>query len=136
MHGSQPLSSQQNSYPIHNFDSAPPEFMKPGMRLTELKAVEELSMNIAKKTSGFTVEQLEQVNATLMGIIWTYRNQWNRDLVIKAVLKALEEVLEDILAMQRTMRGSASLGGSMSESGSGSVASQRSMSAADDLYYH
>lgn len=69
-------------------------------------AVAELPERIAEKTSGFTVEQLEQLNAALMESIWAGRNEWNRSKVLDRVLDILGEVLDDITGMQETLPGS------------------------------
>jgi len=124
MHGSQPLPSQMDSYPPHLFGSVPPnlkmaEFKTPDAKeiIIDLFAVDQLPDEIAGKTNGFSVEQLEQVNAALMEAIWAGRNEWNRNKVLERVKVTLSEVLKDIKSMQAILPGSFTL----SESDSFSV---------------
>ncbi|KAK5135078.1 hypothetical protein LTR08_005603 [Meristemomyces frigidus] len=51
-------------------------------------------------SSGCSLEQLEQINASLMDVIWRLRGDWNRNHVIKAVEDAFNEAVEDIEACQ------------------------------------
>lgn len=55
---------------------------------------------LVKRTSGLSVEQLEQVNATLMDAVWRHRMKWNRNLVISAVQESFNEVIKDIEEIQ------------------------------------
>lgn len=113
MHGSQPLPSQMDSYSPHLFGSVPPnlkmgEFKTPDAKeiIIDLFAVDQLPSEIAGKTDGFSVEQLEQANTALMEAIWAGRNEWNRNKVLGKVKHTLSEVLKDIRAMQAILPGS------------------------------
>lgn len=55
---------------------------------------------LAEQTSGYSVEQLEQVYSALMDQIWKTRGEWNRTKVIRDVRAVFEEVTEDIKACQ------------------------------------
>lgn len=55
---------------------------------------------LTEQTSGYSVEQLEQVYSALMDQIWKTRGEWNRVKVIGEVRAAFEEVTEDIKACQ------------------------------------
>lgn len=102
MHGSQPLQSQLDPFPQLG------EFKTPDAKqiIIDHDAVDELPDDITRKTSGFTVEQLEQVNAALMETIWAGRNEWNRNKVLEKVKDSLREALDDIGAMQQILPGS------------------------------
>ena len=102
MHGSQPLQSQLDPFPQLG------EFKTPDAKqiIIDHDAVDELPDDITRKTSGFTVEQLEQVNAAIMETIWAGRNEWNRNKVLERVKDSLREVLDDIGAMQQILPGS------------------------------
>ena len=43
-----------------------------------------------------TVEQLEQVNSSLMEVIWQTRDEWNREKVLEEVEAAASEVRNDM----------------------------------------
>ncbi|KAJ5936398.1 Tat-binding [Penicillium verhagenii] len=66
----------------------------------DLPYVEHLHSQLAQRTSGCSVEQLEQINTYLMDFVWHMRGQWNRTTVSKGIMDTFEEVLEDMLAMQ------------------------------------
>jgi ATPase family AAA domain-containing protein 2 len=59
---------------------------------------------LTKKTSGMSVEQLEQINASLMAVIWDKRGEWNRNHVVKAVEDAFNETVRDIELCQTIMK--------------------------------
>lgn len=52
------------------------------------------------RTSGWTVEQLEQVNTALMDTVWKLRGEWNRGKVIEECQTVFEEVHEDVKQIQ------------------------------------
>jgi hypothetical protein len=111
-----PKSQQQNSMPA----PAPPrhptadiasllnrEDDNPTVILDEGQ-LQMLHDNLVKKTSGCSVEQLEQVNAALMEAIWAHRGEFNRNVVIHRVTDAFNEIIEDIQSMQKIMKASQS----------------------------
>ena len=55
---------------------------------------------LTEQTSGYSVEQLEQVYSALMDQIWKTRGEWNRTRVIGEVKAVFVEVTEDIKACQ------------------------------------
>ncbi|CAI6336073.1 unnamed protein product [Periconia digitata] len=55
---------------------------------------------IVRKSSGCSVEQLEQVNATLMDAIWKHRAEWNRNVVLHNATAAFNDIILDIDEMQ------------------------------------
>lgn len=66
--------------------------------------------NLTIETSGFTVEQLEQVMATIMSTVWRHRNEWDRTVVAHQVEEAAREVTDDIQKMQEVMEASMNAG--------------------------
>ncbi|KAJ5658117.1 uncharacterized protein N7484_001766 [Penicillium longicatenatum] len=62
--------------------------------------VSRLHAQLAKRTSGLSVEQLEQINTFLMDFVWHMRGEWDRNKVSQGIQETFEEVLEDLLAMQ------------------------------------
>jgi ATPase family AAA domain-containing protein 2 len=52
--------------------------------------------DVSSRTTGCSVEQLEQVNSVLMDTIWRTRHEWNRSRVAVAVGEAFNRVLEDM----------------------------------------
>jgi hypothetical protein len=55
---------------------------------------------IADKTSGCTIEQLEQINCELMDEIWKTRHEWNRTKVLTGLRAVFNETIADIEALQ------------------------------------
>lgn len=56
------------------------------------------------RSSGMSVEQLEQVYAALMNVIWASRGDWNRNHVVKEVQDAFNETVRDVEVMQEILR--------------------------------
>ncbi|KAM3509658.1 hypothetical protein MY10362_000452 [Beauveria mimosiformis] len=69
-------------------------------------AVLQLQDEIADQTTGFSVEQLEQMNREMMDKIWQTRDEWNRLNVFYSVKGVFETVLADMEAMQQAPFGS------------------------------
>jgi hypothetical protein len=92
---------------IHNLlnDTDPPEEPTPTLVIEE-KFVARLHDELIKRSSGLSVEQLEQVNASIMEAIYVTREMWNRNVVIKAVSDAFNECVGDIEACQRVLKAS------------------------------
>ena len=61
---------------------------------------------LVSRSSGLSVEQLEQVYAALVGVIWATRGHWNRDSVIRACTERFNEVVRDIEGMQAVLQSS------------------------------
>lgn len=62
--------------------------------------VSNLHEQLTQRTSGCSVEQLEQINTSLMDYVWRMRAQWNRTQVATGITETFNTVLEDIQAMQ------------------------------------
>lgn len=61
---------------------------------------------LTKRTSGCTVEQLEQVTRELMAEIWRTRGEHNRMKVLQSVMQVFNEVIEDIEQTQKVQQSS------------------------------
>ncbi|KAJ6184993.1 hypothetical protein N7519_006294 [Penicillium mononematosum] len=66
----------------------------------DLEVVERLHTQLTLSTSGFSVEQLEQINTNLMDYVWHMRGEWNRTRVADGLGKTYNAVLEDMQEMQ------------------------------------
>ena len=55
---------------------------------------------MAKQTSGFSLEQLEQVYSAVMRELWRTRGEWDRTLVLDYVSRVFSDVCTDINSMQ------------------------------------
>jgi SpoVK/Ycf46/Vps4 family AAA+-type ATPase len=65
-----------------------------------------LHLNLVTSTSGCSLEQLEQINASLMDAIWRNRVDYNRNVVLHKVQDAFNDIIADIQTMQEIMRSS------------------------------
>ena len=61
---------------------------------------------IVSRTSGCSVEQLEQIYSVLMSEIWQTRDDWDRGRVAKRLGRSFEDVLIDIHQCQYVAPGS------------------------------
>jgi ATPase family AAA domain-containing protein 2 len=59
---------------------------------------------LTRRTSGFTIEQLEQINRELMAEIWRTKGEHNRMKVYNSVIRVFNEAINDIEAMQRVLQ--------------------------------
>jgi len=82
--------------------SAPP----PPRVILDEQTVQQLHAALVKRSSGLSVEQLEQVNASLMDALWRTRGEWNRNKVCHQVIEAFNEVIHDIEACQAVAKAS------------------------------
>ena len=67
-----------------------------GVRAVDHDFLTELHDNISSRTTGCSVEQLEQVNSVLMDTVWRLREEWNRTHVAMAVVIAFNRVLDEM----------------------------------------
>lgn len=116
---SQPSNSQPSQSSPHNAMPAPApprhatnltailndEATEPKL-LLDVNQLNELHGMLVTKTSGCSLEQLEQINAALMDSIWKHRAEWNRNIVLHKVMDAFNEIIADIQTMQKIMRSS------------------------------
>ncbi|KAL2357085.1 ATPase family AAA domain-containing protein 2 [Cryomyces antarcticus] len=83
--------------PAHDPANAPP----PVQSITiDLVQVDHLHRELVRRSSGLSVEQLEQVNAALMDAVWKKKGEWNRMLVVDAIREAFNETLKDVKACE------------------------------------
>ena len=68
-----------------------PNLLSPDPRLLSIFHAE-----LRDRTSGLSVEQLEQVNSVLMDHIWQSRGEYDRGAVLEGVTKAFGEVIRDM----------------------------------------
>ena len=112
---SQPSQSSQQltampapAPPIHHTnlkDILNDEEPKPQLILDDTMLTE-LHRNLVSATSGCSLEQLEQVNASLMDAIWKHRADYNRNVVLQKVKEAFNVIIDDIQAMQQILKSS------------------------------
>lgn len=109
--GSQAISLSQGSQIGGSFP-APPIFELPASKVPELiidnERIDTIHHRLSDRTSGYSVEQLEQVNAAMMDAIWKSRILWNRNEVAEKAMDAFEEVEKDIRELQQVMATSGS----------------------------
>ncbi len=74
----------------------PPPSSRPNLIQVEQIALQNLHTEITDKTSGLSVEQLEQVDSVLMDTLWKTRGEWNRHLVMEQIAEAFSDVLGDM----------------------------------------
>lgn len=116
--GSQPSSSQQHirfdALPkpksstaalanILNDPAEPPSSQISSQKeiIIDEKFVDDLLLTFTSKTSGCSIEQLEQIYRELMDTLWKMRGEYNRTRVGTAVSAVFNEAITDIEAMQR-----------------------------------
>ena len=61
---------------------------------------------LTKRTSGCTIEQLQQINRELMAEIWRTRHENNRMKVYTSVTRVFNEAISDIESTQQVMQAS------------------------------
>ncbi|KAK5664015.1 hypothetical protein OQA88_229 [Cercophora sp. LCS_1] len=69
-------------------------------------AVEQFLQSLVQRTSGCTVEQLEQINRELLDEIWRTRGEYNRMSVLSALTYAFNDTISDIELVQNELQGS------------------------------
>lgn len=62
--------------------------------------IENLHSQLTQRTSGCSVEQLEQINTSLMDYVWRMRGEWDRNKMTAGVIETFNDVLEDMQSMQ------------------------------------
>ncbi|KAI9746699.1 MAG: hypothetical protein M1818_000413 [Claussenomyces sp. TS43310] len=60
--------------------------------------------NMVQKSSGCSIEQLEQINRELMDEIWTSRGEWNRSRVASQLGAVFSTTILDIEEMQKVLK--------------------------------
>ena len=62
--------------------------------------IQQLHDQLTHRTSGCSVEQLEQINTSLMDCVWKMRGEWNRTRVAYSLIEEFNNVLEDMQSLQ------------------------------------
>ena len=68
--------------------------------------ITEFLHTVVDRTSGCSVEQLEQINRELMDEIWRTRNEWNRMTVLSSLASVFNDTIGDIELVQGMLEGS------------------------------
>lgn len=68
--------------------------------------VNDFLADLTERTSGCTIEQLEQINRELMEEIWRTRSEWNRMLVLNSVTNVFNDTIGDIESTQGLLQSS------------------------------
>ncbi|KAI9866410.1 MAG: hypothetical protein M1813_001532 [Trichoglossum hirsutum] len=108
--GSQSHSQPHSQPPVPHFN-APSKQAAPNSILSILNDpsptlvldttyIDRLHEEFADRTSGCSVEQLEQINAALMDEIWKTKDEWDRNLVGERTQKIFNDVIDDVEEMQ------------------------------------
>jgi ATPase family AAA domain-containing protein 2 len=100
------VQPRRNSALDDILNPAPSPTKSTNLILPDESIVSRVLEQLADGTSGLTIEQMEQVNSTLMDCIWRTRGEWNRNVVCDALAKVFNETLEDMNAEQELMDGS------------------------------
>jgi ATPase family AAA domain-containing protein 2 len=107
--GTQPTSNQSSAMVVtpQNHGSptktVPPRLTAtphPPLRKDPARVVK-LLQDVTRQTEGYTLEQLEQVYAVCMDIIWRLRHEWDRTVVITETEKCARRVMSEIEMMKR-----------------------------------
>lgn len=62
--------------------------------------IQKFLRDLADRTSGCTIEQLEQINRELMDHIWASKHEWNRMKVLNELIGVFNDTIKDIEEMQ------------------------------------
>lgn len=62
--------------------------------------LEELRAKLVGDTGSMTIEQLEQLRATCLGEVWRQRKEWDRDGLVRVLLKNVDEFLEEVKELE------------------------------------
>ena len=92
----QPRQTERRNSALQDILNPAPSEAKPNLILPTPTVVENLLVDFAAKTSGLSIEQLEQVNSMLMDTLWTTRGEWDRNKVLEKVAGVFNETLEDM----------------------------------------
>lgn len=92
----QPLSHILNPAPSGPRQPNHETAITPNLQLPTQTALANTLVDLTDKSSGLSVEQLEQVNSVLMDILWKTRGEWDRRLVLQTLVEGFNEVLEDM----------------------------------------
>lgn len=75
---------------------SPPPAPRPSLIPPDGDAFQQLARRLVQASSGLSVEQLEQVMASLMNAVWDTRGDWNRNKALWRVRDAFNDTVRDI----------------------------------------
>ena len=88
------------------------ETSSPPQHIVDHRLAQQLLDTLVARTSGCSVEQLEQVYSALMDHIWKTRGDWHRVRVIREIGAVVDDVLTDMRQCQEFQLGSMEIEGS------------------------
>ncbi|KAF3904682.1 hypothetical protein ABW21_db0208431 [Orbilia brochopaga] len=101
-------SQLPDTQPIASTDNSVPSQLNAGQNWSTQATIgysgSSQASPLALLATRFTIEQLEQVNAAIMDLVWRHRGNWDRNEILKEAAEVLEEVLEDVAEMERLMK--------------------------------
>jgi hypothetical protein len=59
--------------------------------------VSDLRYLLKERTAKLTIEQLEQLRAACLGTVWRHRKDWDRDELVQALIKEVNEFVDEVL---------------------------------------
>jgi hypothetical protein len=112
LHGSATVPNTTHATMVHTSNIASilnaPE-PDPPLLLDET-TLAELHKELVTRSSGMSVEQLEQIMSVLMSTIWAGRGKWNRNSLVESLEVAFNNIVKDIEHMQEVLDASAGRG--------------------------
>jgi hypothetical protein len=69
--------------------------------LLDVDSLNSFHSELVGGSTGLSLEQLEQINASIMDVIWKMRGEWNRNHVMRAVTNTFNETVADIETYQK-----------------------------------
>ena len=88
-----PQSQERRNSQLRDILNPEPQ---PNLTLPDETRLKNFHQDFADRTSGLTIEQLEQVSSVLMDTVWKTRGEWERGKVLDAVGVAFNDVMEDM----------------------------------------
>ncbi|KAI0640579.1 AAA-domain-containing protein [Trametes meyenii] len=86
----QPQSDQPMEVVVERSPTPLPEFELDESLFSELKAY------LRDATGSLNVEQLEQLRATSLGLVWKHRSEWNRTALLHELMETAREFVEEV----------------------------------------
>jgi len=60
--------------------------------------LDRLQAKLVDDTSRFTIEQLEQLRASCLGVVWNHRKEWDRSSAIRELVGMIDEIAAEVHA--------------------------------------
>lgn len=98
----EPHESQEAAAAIHHNSLSVNQSLS-NVLVVDAQQLREAHQSLVAKSSGLSLEQLEQVHAELMSIVWNSRGEWNRTKVVVQVQEKFNETIEDIETCQNIL---------------------------------